>query len=97
MSVGSKALPAEQHPHSSAVILSGCAAAAVIALHLATSGTLGFHTDELYYLACGRHLAFGYVDFPPYNVKGLEQGAPVTFCQLKAPLPKLWARLKNFS
>ena len=78
MSVGSKALPAEQHPHSSAVILSGGAAAAVIALHLATSGTLGFQTV-------------------PYNVKGLEQGAPVTFCQLKAPIPKLWARLKNFS
>ncbi len=37
----------------------------VIALHLATNGTLGFHTDELYYLDCGRHPAFGYVDFPP--------------------------------
>ncbi len=43
----------------------GGAAALVIALHLATNGTLGFHTDELYYLDCGRHLAFGYVDFPP--------------------------------
>ncbi len=37
----------------------------VIALHLATIGTLGFHTDELYYLDCGRHPALGYVDFPP--------------------------------
>ncbi|MGI8564109.1 MAG: glycosyltransferase family 39 protein [Candidatus Dormibacter sp.] len=37
----------------------------IIALHLATNGTLGFHTDELYYLACGRHPALGYVDFPP--------------------------------
>ncbi len=37
----------------------------VVALHLATNGTLGFHTDELYYLACGRHPALGYVDFPP--------------------------------
>ncbi|MGA8922569.1 MAG: glycosyltransferase family 39 protein, partial [Candidatus Dormiibacterota bacterium] len=37
----------------------------VIALHLATNGTLGFHTDELYYLDAGRHPAFGYVDFPP--------------------------------
>lgn len=41
------------------------AAAAVIALHLATSGNLGFHTDELYYLDSGRHQALGYVDFPP--------------------------------
>ena len=30
-----------------------------------TNGTLGFHTDELYYLDCGRHPALGYVDFPP--------------------------------
>ena len=39
--------------------------AGVVALHLATNGTLGFHTDELYYLDSGRHPAFGYVDFPP--------------------------------
>jgi 4-amino-4-deoxy-L-arabinose transferase-like glycosyltransferase len=37
----------------------------IIALHLATNGTLGFHTDELYYLTCGQHPALGYVDFPP--------------------------------
>ena len=48
-----------------AALLYGGAAAAVIALHLATSGTLGFHTDELYYLDSGRHPALGYVDFPP--------------------------------
>jgi len=46
-------------------LLYGCAALGVIALHLATNSTLGFHTDELYYLACGRHPALGYVDFPP--------------------------------
>lgn len=43
----------------------GFAAVGVIALHVATNGILGFHTDELYYLACGRHPALGYVDFPP--------------------------------
>jgi len=47
------------------VLLYGGAAVGVIALHLATNGTLGFHTDELYYLSAGRHRAFGYVDFPP--------------------------------
>lgn len=33
----------------------------------------------------------------PYGVKGLEQGAPVTFCQLKAPIPEIWGRLRNFA
>jgi 4-amino-4-deoxy-L-arabinose transferase-like glycosyltransferase len=47
------------------VLLFGGAAVSIIALHLATNGTLGFHTDELYYLACGLHPALGYVDFPP--------------------------------
>ena len=49
----------------SAALLYGGSAVGVIALHLATNSTLGFHTDELYYLACGLHPAFGYVDFPP--------------------------------
>jgi len=207
------------------VLLFGGAAVGVIAIHLATNSTLGFHTDELYYLACGRHPALGYVDFPsivpllarletgllgvspwtlrllpsllggfltvlsalyvrrlggslllqglallgaiaapfllgtnwvfqtvtfdqvtwmvglywflclvldgrprhwttsalmvdytpsdaawmctsptlvthltvPYGVKGLEQGAPVTFCQLKAPVSEFWGKLRNFS
>ena len=43
----------------------GVAALGVIAIHLATNSTLGFHTDELYYLAAGRHPALGYVDYPP--------------------------------
>jgi hypothetical protein len=33
----------------------------------------------------------------PYQVAGLEQGAPVTFCQLKAPLSQFWGKLRNFS
>jgi len=47
------------------VLLFGGAALGVLAVHLATNATLGFHTDELYYLDCGRHPALGYVDFPP--------------------------------
>src|SRR6476661_3809107 len=54
-----------QPSRPAALLLFGGAAVGIIALHLATNGTLGFHTDELYYLACGRHPAFGYVDFPP--------------------------------
>ena len=33
--------------------------------HLATHQGYGYFRDELYYLANGRHLAFGYVDHPP--------------------------------
>ncbi len=33
----------------------------------------------------------------PYHVVSLEQGAPVTFCSLRAPLPDVWGRLRDFS
>jgi 4-amino-4-deoxy-L-arabinose transferase-like glycosyltransferase len=36
-----------------------------LGLHLATSGVYGLFIDELYFLACGEHLALGYVDAPP--------------------------------
>jgi Dolichyl-phosphate-mannose-protein mannosyltransferase len=65
MSLGSSAVPTQKHSRTTAVLLFGGAAVGIIALHLATNGTLGFHTDELYYLTCGWHPALGYVDFPP--------------------------------
>ncbi|HTS78509.1 MAG TPA: glycosyltransferase family 39 protein [Bryobacteraceae bacterium] len=40
-------------------------AAAAFAIHLYTDPNYGYFTDELYYLACSRHLAWGYVDQPP--------------------------------
>jgi len=57
--------PARPHPRRATFLVYGGAAALLLALRLATNGTLGFHIDELYYLASGRHPAFGYVDFPP--------------------------------
>jgi hypothetical protein len=40
-------------------------AAATTALQLATAGIWDRHRDEFYYLACGRRVAWGYVDHPP--------------------------------
>jgi dolichyl-phosphate-mannose-protein mannosyltransferase len=58
--------PAGERPIGpAAFFLFGGAALGITALHLATNSTLGFHTDELYYLDSGRHPALGYVDFPP--------------------------------
>ena len=38
---------------------------ATLAFFVATAPGYGIFRDELYYLACGRHLAWGYVDQPP--------------------------------
>ena len=40
-------------------------AAAAFGLHLLTASRYGYFRDELYYAACGQHLAWGYVDHAP--------------------------------
>jgi len=40
-------------------------AAMNFAFHMATAKLYGFFIDEIYFLACGQHLAWGYVDMPP--------------------------------
>ena len=49
----------------------GLAAVALIValrllLHLLTANRYGIFRDELYYIACSRHLDWGYVDMPPF-------------------------------
>jgi Dolichyl-phosphate-mannose-protein mannosyltransferase len=43
----------------------GLIAAAAFAVEMAVSARYGYVRDELYFLAAGQHLAFGYVDQPP--------------------------------
>jgi hypothetical protein len=44
-----------------------------LALHLGINavGAYGYIRDELYYLACSDHLAWGYVDHPPLSIAAL--------------------------
>lgn len=47
------------------VVLVAVLLAAKALVHWVLVGRYGYHGDELYFLECGRHLAFGYVDHPP--------------------------------
>jgi hypothetical protein len=42
--------------------------AVALLVHLLTIARYGYFRDELYYIACARHLAFGYVDQPPLSI-----------------------------
>jgi dolichyl-phosphate-mannose-protein mannosyltransferase len=47
------------------LLLGGFALASVL-VHLLVLRSYGWFRDELYYVVCGRHLDFGYVDHPPF-------------------------------
>jgi hypothetical protein len=44
-----------------------CIAGALMLLHILTNGRYGFHRDELQFLSDARHLAWGYVSYPPFT------------------------------
>ena len=46
-------------------------------LHLVMATGYGYFRDELYYLACADHPAFGYVDHPPLSILVLKAWAAV--------------------
>ena len=37
-------------------------------VHFMTNGNYGMFRDEFYYIACADHLAWGYVDHPPFSI-----------------------------
>jgi hypothetical protein len=58
----------EAEPNSSAQPLAAGVyylAGAALVIHFAFNGRFGYFRDELYYAACGQHLAWGYVDHAP--------------------------------
>jgi hypothetical protein len=57
----------ETHRADSAPLSTAVYALAIVAvaLHVGFSGRFGYFRDELYYAACGQHLAWGYVDHAP--------------------------------
>jgi hypothetical protein len=61
--IGKNIVPGAR-PQLSYGLLLGLAGAKFL-IHALLSGRYGYFRDELYYLACGRHLAWGYVDHAP--------------------------------
>src|SRR5215831_16493829 len=55
----------KNHPALAAAVLIFCFSAAKLLVHLYAGRHYGYFVDELYYLACSRHLDWGYVDQPP--------------------------------
>src|SRR5258708_30595050 len=55
-----------------------CFAIAACFVHFLWNGRYGYFRDELYYAACGQHLAWGYVDHGPL-IRGLGRLSPRLF------------------
>jgi hypothetical protein len=60
--------PAVKKTHFSGSVLIIIFGAIALLVHLLTNGRYGYFRDELYYIACARHLDFGYVDQPPLSI-----------------------------
>jgi 4-amino-4-deoxy-L-arabinose transferase-like glycosyltransferase len=68
MATSNQPIPASAKPNSflaSELSIAWLLAAAAVLLQMLTNGRYGYFRDELYFLACSDHLAWGYVDFAP--------------------------------
>jgi hypothetical protein len=63
------------------VIAAGLAVLAAL-LHAATAWRYGYFRDELYFIACSKHLAWGYVDQPPLVAVAAWLAAPAGYSLL---------------
>src|SRR6266581_9666928 len=61
-------VPAPNRNYSTESVLLAVFSMAALLVHLLTNERYGYFRDELYYIACGRHLDFGYVDQPPLSI-----------------------------
>src|SRR6059036_2807839 len=58
-------VPAPNRNYSTESVLIAVFSIVALLVHLLTNGRYGYFRDELYYIACSRHLDWGYVDQPP--------------------------------
>ncbi len=63
------------------MIAAGLAILAAL-LHIATAWRYGYFRDELYFIACSKHLAWGYVDQPPLVAVAALLAAPAGYSLL---------------
>src|SRR5437870_2699697 len=61
-------MPAASRKYFTESALIAFFSAVALLVHLLTNGRYGYFRDELYYIACARHLDFGYVDQPPLSI-----------------------------
>jgi len=75
-------------------VIGAALALAALLLHAATAWRYGYFRDELYFIACSKHLAWGYVDQPPLVAVAARLAAPAGYSPLALrALPILAAAL----